>query len=119
VSDYARWRKALARANDPAFWPITAIDELIADGRAQFWATEHAALVTEVKDYPGGARAIEAIAGAGRKQDIIEKLGPAVEAWAGSIGATHLKVAGRAGWSRQMKPHGWRLFQEIIIKDLG
>lgn len=119
MSDYARWRDKLAKANNPAFWPITAIDELIAEGRAQFWATEHAALVTWINEYPGGAVAVEALAGCGSKADIIHKLGPRVEQWARSLGATHLKVSGRRGWTRQMKPHGWRHFQDIVIKDLG
>jgi hypothetical protein len=119
VTDYPSWRQALAKANDPAFWPITAIDELISSGHAQFWATDKAAIVTHVVTYPGGAVAVEAIAGAGSQKDMIESIGPAVETWARSIGATHLKVAGRAGWSRQMKPHGWRHYQDIIVKGLS
>ena len=118
MKSYADWRKALSRANDPAFWPITAIDELLASGRAQFWGGEQSALVTMIVTYPGGAVALEAIAGAGNKQEIMGPIAATVEAWAKSNGITHLKVAGRAGWSRAMKPHGWKHFQDIIIKGI-
>ena len=118
MSDYPRWRKALAKANDAEFWPITAIDAMLAEGRAQFWAGERSALVTQIVAYPGGAEALEAIAGAGDKQEIMGPIAEAVTAWAKSNGITHMKVKGRAGWSRAMKPHGWRHFQDTIIKDI-
>lgn len=115
---YLDWRDRLATANDPAFWPIEAIDALVAGGQAQFWGTDKAALVTRRVSYPGGAEALEALAAAGEKREIIEVIGPRVEAAARDAGITHLKVAGRPGWGRMLKRHDWSLHQEIIIKEL-
>jgi hypothetical protein len=118
VTDYPRWREALATANDPAFWPIEAIDELLSHNKAHFWGTDKAALVTTINFYPGGAIAIEALAGAGDLSDLIEVIAPRVEHAARMVGATHLKIPGRRGWTRAMKSRGWRHFQDIVIKDL-
>lgn len=116
ATDYAAWRERLATANDPAFWPIEALDALVSEGRGQFWCDGRAALVTHVVAYPGGAVALEAIAGAGNMRGLVEAIAPAVEQWAGSNGITHLKVAGRPGWERRLK--GWRVWQSIMIKEL-
>lgn len=113
---YPEWRARLARANDPAFIPITHIDAMLAEGQAQFWATNDAAMVTELASWPGGAVTIRAIAAAGRKQDIIGKLGEAVLAWGKAQGATHAMVPGREGWRRE-RPD-FRHYQTILTKEL-
>jgi len=116
---YKDWRDRLADANDPAFWPIEAIDALIAQGQAQFWATDKAALVTRVVTYPGGAVALEAMAASGEKAELVETIAPAVEEQAREAGLTHMKVPGRPGWGRALKQHDFRLHQEILIKELA
>ncbi len=114
---YADWRERLADANDPAFWPVEAIDQALADGRAQFWCDGAAALVTRVVEYPGGARALEALAAAGDMQALVGSLAGKAEAEARVAGLTHMLVAGREGWPRRLK--GWRHYQTIILKDLA
>lgn len=115
-TDYSAWRERLADANDPEFWPIEAIDALLADGTAQYWCDGRAALVTHIVEYPGGAVALEAIAGAGNMRGLTDSIAPAVEAWARDNGITHLKVAGRPGWERRLK--GWRIWQSILLKEV-
>lgn len=94
---------------------------MLADGTAQFWATDKAALVTYVRQYPGGAVVVESIvaSGPGAIEDIIEKFGPVVEKWARSIGAVQLRSEGRLGWVPTMKKHGWKYFQCTITKGLA
>jgi len=116
-SDYAAWRPRLAEANDPAFWPIEAIDQLLTEGNAQFWSDGDAALVTRVVAYPGGAVAVEAVAGAGTMEGLVESIAPQVEQWAKTEGYSHLLIAGRAGWSRVHKT--WRHHQSILLKELA
>lgn len=118
MSDYARWRQALAGANDPAFWPIEAIDALLVEGRAQFWGTEKSALVTVVTTYPGGAVVIEVLAGTGSMADLIKRVRPKVEAWGRANGCTHIQIKGRLGWKRALKPHGFKHLQDILTKGL-
>lgn len=113
---YQKWRHRLARANDPALIPITHIDELLSDGLAQFWATDDAAMVTQMKEWPGGAVTVEVVAAAGKKGDITGVLGEAAVAWGAQNGASHVLVAGRDGWRRE-RPD-FRHYQTLLIKEL-
>jgi hypothetical protein len=117
VKSYPEWRERLAKANDPAFWPITAIDAELDAGRAQFWCDGAAALVTRIVEYPGGAVALEALAAAGDMGTLIGSLCIDVENKARPAGITHLLVAGRSGWLRKLA--GWRPYQTVIVKELG
>lgn len=113
---YDKWRRRLARANDPALIPITHIDALLADGAAQFWATDDAAIVTQMQTWPGGAVTGEVIAAAGKKCDILGPLQDAATAWMAANGATHILVAGRDGWRRELP--GFRHHQTLLLKEL-
>lgn len=115
-SDYAAWRDRLANANDPEFWPIEAIDALLARNEAQFWCDGESALVTTIRDYPGGARAIEAIAAAGNMASLVGQIAGEVERQAKQAGLTHMMVTGRPGWTRVFKD--WRHYQAVLLKDL-
>lgn len=114
---YAAWRDRLAQANDPAFWPIEAIDAELIAGRAQFWCDGKAALVTHVVEYPGGARVVEALAAAGDGRALVGPIADGVAEQAKDAGCSHLKVAGRKGWLRRLTD-GWALHQVIIVKEL-
>lgn len=118
MSDYPAWRARLATANDPAFWPIEAIDAMLVEGRAQLWATDKSALVTLVTTYPGGAVVIEVLAGTGSMADLIKRVRPQVEAWGKQHGCTHIQIKGRPGWTRALKSHGFKHFQDILLKGL-
>lgn len=113
---YEEWRRRLAAANDERLIPIGWIDRLLADGLAQFWATDQAAIVTQIVDYPGGARVVKALAAAGRKADIAGPLGDQIEQWARSQGCVLSMVEGREGW-RRLRPD-YRHYQAILIKEL-
>lgn len=115
-ADYASWRGRLAQANDPEFWPIEEIDRLLSEGEAQFWCDGRAALVTRIVDYPGGAVAVESLAGAGDMDALTESIAPAVEQWA-KAEATHLLIIGRPGWARVHRDK-WRHHQSILLRDI-
>lgn len=116
--DYLTWRERLASANDPAFWPIEALDYLLGQGKAQFWSNGQAALVTRIVEFPGGAVVLEAIAGAGDMDALIGAIEEHVEGAAREAGLTHLFAPGRLGWLRALRRKGWRHFQTTIVKDL-
>lgn len=114
--DYWSWRDRLADANDPKFWPIDAIDAMVINGDAQFWCDGKSALVTGVREYPGGAVALEAIAGAGQMASLVGPIASEVERWAKEQGFSHLLIAGRPGWARVHR--GWKHHQSILLKEL-
>ena len=115
AADYPAWRERLAAANDAAFWPIAAIDGLLASGQAQFWCDGSAALVTRIVGYPGGARVLEALAAAGQMDGLVTRIAPLTEACAKDQGLTHRMIAGRAGWARVHRD--WRHYQTLLLKE--
>jgi hypothetical protein len=91
---------------------------MLAEGRAQFWATDKSALITVVTSYPGGAVVIEVLAGTGSMADLIKRVRPTVEAWGRANGCTHIQIKGRTGWKRALKVHGFNHLQDILVKGL-
>ena len=58
MSDYPRFRPLFAEALDRRLYTIEHLDRLVFSGRAQIWFGDAAAIVTEVRTYPTGARVI-------------------------------------------------------------
>ena len=113
---YEKWRHRLARANNPALIPIDHIDAMLSAGLAQFWATDDAAMVTQLNAWPGGAVTIEVVAAAGKKGDILGPLYDAAREWGAVNGATHILVAGREGWRRELPE--FHHYQTLLLKEL-
>lgn len=113
---YQKWRARLANANDPRLYPLEWIDARLADGETQFWATEQAAIVTEILTYPGGAKVVRAIAAAGKKADLAGPIKSAIEAWAREQGCGLSMIEGREGWARLFPDY--RHYQTSIVKEL-
>jgi hypothetical protein len=134
LTDYARWRDAFAQAMDTRLYSIEYLDALVGSMRAQIWFGDHAAIVTEVREYPTGARVIHGLVaavdpgspatagaaspGAGLRE-IAETLIPRAEAWGRSIGCVLAIVESRAGWARQLKSQGYEPHQVTLRKELG
>lgn len=118
MREYPDWREALARANDPAFYPIGYQDMLIASRQAQFWSTARAAIITWLKPYPGGAFTCETFAAAGDPEEMVAVLKPEIEAFARAMGCTNCMVtAGRRGMAR-LHPD-YTHYQTILGKALS
>jgi hypothetical protein len=115
---YCRFRDRFAEAMDPAFWPIEYLDGLILAGRARLWVAEHAAIVAEIKDYPGGARLVHGLVAAGRIGDIERLLIPQAEAWGKAAGCTHAIIESRSGWMRALRAYGYEPHQVAVRKEL-
>ena len=115
---YLRWRPEFERALDRRFYPIEHLDRLIADGRASLWAGVGAAIVTEVQEFPSGARAIHGLVAAGDLDEIVRRLIPMAEAAARAAGCDFALIASRPGWGRQLRRRGYAPFQQSIVKTL-
>lgn len=113
---YQDWREELARANNPAFIPITFIDERLRNETAYFLATAEAAMVIELLQYPGGAKVVSVIAAAGDKDVIIGSLAEQAMKFGRELGCDHAMVPGRVGWRRAL-PDFFH-YQTILVKEL-
>jgi hypothetical protein len=115
---YLHFRPQLAEALDPAFYPIEHLDALILSGRACLWVGADAAIVAEIRDYPGGARVVHGLVAAGRIEEITAHLIPKAEAWGKAMGCTSAIIESRSGWMRALKPNGYEPHQVAVRKEL-
>jgi hypothetical protein len=115
---YRRFRDRFAEAMDPAFYSIEYLDALIRSGRARLWVGAQAAIVAEIRNYPGGARAVHGLVAAGRMEEIGGTLIPQAEAWGKAQGCTHAIIESRSGWMRALKPQGYAPHQVALRKEL-
>jgi len=118
VSDYARWRDEFAGAMDERLYPIAHLDALLVSMRAQAWFGDGAAIVTELSEYPGGARVIHGLVAAGELNEITETLIPKAEEWARSIGCVLAIIESRPGWARALRSSGYENHQIMLRKEL-
>ena len=118
MTAYARFRPLFAEALDPRLYTIDYLDRLLASGRAQLWAGDGAAIVTEVRDYPAGGRVLHGLVAAGALEEIVETLVPRAEAWGRAVGCVLAIVESRPGWARTLKAHGYAPHQVALRKEL-
>ncbi|WP_304171446.1 hypothetical protein [Phenylobacterium aquaticum] len=111
---WSRWRA----------WLLPALEdgteaELLADlrgGRAQLWAGERAAMVTQVADETAG-RALHVWLAGGDLSDILA-LKPGVEAWGRAQGCDYVTINGRRGWARILRSDGFTRIGDELRKRL-
>lgn len=114
---YLRWRPAFAAAMDARLHTPEWLDARILAGSAQFWRSEHAAAVTEIRNYPAGAYDVHGLVAAGDIAEVRDQIIPRVEAWGRSIGALGIVVESRPGWARALRSRGFEPHQLAVRKD--
>lgn len=117
--DYARFRPLFAEALDARLYTVEHLDALLLSGRAQVWFGENAAIVTEIRTYPTGARVIHGLVAAGDLDEIVGALIPRAEAWGRSIGCVLAIIESRPGWARALKRKGYAPHQVALRKVLS
>lgn len=117
MNGYLRFRDRFAEAMDPRLYNIDHLDAIMLSGRGKCWATETAAIVAEIKTFPTGAKAVCGVIAAGELEEIV-RLIPLAEEWGRSYGCRFGMIESREGWAREMKKHGYDVFQVSLIKAL-
>ena len=117
-ADYLRFRDQFEKATDPAFHPIEWLDQVMASRDAGIRASENAAIIFEVRNYPGGARVIHGLVAAGDLAEIRDVLIPEAEDFARSAGCTHAIIESRPGWAKVLKGQGYAPHQTAVMKEL-
>ena len=90
---------------------------MIAAGEAQLWEGEAAWMVTAVENDPRDQRLMIWLA-AGDLDELVSRLRPAAERWAKAAGCRRVLIAGRPGWERTLKSHGYAPLARLIAKEL-
>lgn len=118
MTDYLRWRDALATANDPAFYPVSHQDMILRTGQAQFWACDSAAIITWLKPYPGGALVCETYAAAGQPEAMVQVLKSQIEAWATAVGCSDCFITAKRRGMARLHPD-YEHVQSVLRKALA
>ena len=113
---YLKFRDGFEDIADPRFYPIEWIDRQVSSGAFKVFANDKAAILAELKTYPGGAVEAHFMAATG---DLVEILGLsiAVEAWGRENGAIVSAIESRAAWARIKKDY--YPYQVVLRKDLN
>lgn len=115
---YLRFRPQFEQVTDPQFYPIEWLDAQVLKGRAWPIVGRAAALVVEVRQYPGGVRAAHGLIAAGNLSEIVNELIPRAEAWGRAQGCKFGLIESREGWAKVLKKHGWGTHQVALLKEL-
>lgn len=87
------------------------INELLT-GRAQLWAGEHCAVVTQCV---GSTRALHVWLAGGKLRDVIALL-PGAAAWGKPLGIEQLTCSGRKGWARALRAVGFESGDDGMLR---
>ena len=115
---YCEFRADFREALDERYWPIDWLDCRILDGRAEFMRSDNAAIVVELRQFPGGACDVHGLIAAGDKDEIVDELIPRAEAWGAANGCLAGVVESRPGWARALKASGYEVSQISVRKEL-
>ena len=118
MTDYAAYRDKFAAVTDARYYPIEWLDQRIAEGRATFMATGLAAIVVELRQFPGGAVDVHGLVAAGDRDDIVNILIPRAEAFGRDNGCVAGVVESRPGWAKALKSSGYQVSQVTVRKEL-
>jgi hypothetical protein len=115
---YLYFRDAFRDAIDERYYPMEWLDERLLTGRAVFMRSAHAAIVVELRQFPGGAMDVHGLIAAGDKNEIITDLIPHAEEWGRENGCLAGVVESRPGWAKALKPYGYTVSQVTVRKEL-
>lgn len=114
---YAEWRDRFAEVLDARLYDLAWLDEQVRSGRALVWAADDAAMLTEMRTYPTGARDIHGLVAAGKLETIVGELIPRAERWAQTVGCIGAVIESRQGWVRALEGSGYRVHQVALWKE--
>lgn len=115
---YCSFREDFAEVMDERYYTLDWLDQQVLGGKVQFWRSDNAGCITEIRDYPTGAKDIHALIGAGDLGEILTEIFPRAEQWGREQGCIAAQVESREGWARALKPHGYELYQTTVRKEL-
>lgn len=116
-ASYLPWRAAIAEMLDPRRHTIEWLDGQVMTGLASVWTTPDAAIVTEIRSYPTGARDIHGLAAVGSLDAVRDVLIPAAEEYGRSIGCLGAVIESRPGWKRALASSGYEVRQVALGKE--
>jgi len=106
--------KALERGRE--LHTIEDIEEVLDQGRAQFFDGEHSCMVVELLERNGTKYAHIWLAG-GDLEELLD-MEEYVCCWAKSLGCSFVSVDGRTGWERPLRHKNYTKVRVLLRKEL-
>lgn len=118
--EWARCRHWIedALAYDGGLHTIEDIEGYIGQGQAHFWPGKESAVVTQFWNFPQ-KKALNYWLAGGDMDELLNEMQPVIEEWAKLQGCDMIVIAGRRGWERAMKRHGFDYYWTALGKKLG
>jgi hypothetical protein len=110
------WLEA-ALPHGGGFYTLDDVRSMVERGEAQFWPGRRSAIVTQFWIFPRH-KALHYWLVGGDLREILDEMQPCLEAFARATGCTDIISAGRAGWTRALKPHGHHYVWTALRKTL-
>lgn len=102
---------------DPRKWPLEWVEQRVADGSIAIFENDTAIIGVERRHYPGGLVELHCMFAAGALDGVLA-LTDSVIAAGRQAGCDIAVVSSRVGWARPLKDWGFRVEQQVIVKDL-
>ena len=115
---YCGFREAFAGVMDERYYTLDWLDSQVLWSKVQFWRSDNAGCITEIRNYPTGAQDLHALIGAGDLTEILTEIFPRAEAWGRAQGCIGALVESREGWAKALKPYHYKTHQIIVRKEL-
>jgi hypothetical protein len=116
---YLEFRPLFAEVMDERYHTLGWLDRQVLNNKVRFWRSDNAAMITEVRDYPTGAKDIHGLIAAGDLDEIRWVLIPRAELWAKEAGCIAAQIESREGWARALRSSGYHTHQVIVRKELA
>lgn len=102
------YREPLERALQYSGGTHTFLDvvKMVHEGHAQLWVNGCSAAITEILTYPQ-KKVLHCFLAGGDLSELLDML-PDAARWGVKVGCEDFTMAGRPGWQRVLKRHGWR-----------
>lgn len=119
ADEWARCRHWIEGAleHDGGLYLIEDVEAAIEAGEATFWPGRESACVTQFWEFPR-AKALNFWLAGGDLEELLGEMLPEIEAWARAHDCTRLVVAGRRGWARAMRKHGYAEYWTALGKEI-
>ncbi len=95
---------------------IDSVTDLVLRGDAVFWDLGDSFMITEVVNYPT-ARHFHIFLAGGNLETLVNMHGDVIKL-AKALQCDKLTIAGRPGWARALKAHGWNPHLVTLAKEI-
>jgi len=115
---FGKWEEGLKEAlrRSGGTHTLEDVAKEIHEQRAEYWPSDHCAVVTTVCEYPQ-RKVLRIWLATGEGWALDRAAGIAADI-ARNLGCDGIEIEGRMGWARRLARHGFRVERVVLTKDV-